>query len=308
MADFVSNTPVAFIIFNRPDTTEQVFSQIAKAKPPKLLVIADGSRPNIHGEMQKCAAARAIIDRVDWECDVLKNYSESNMGCRRRVSSGLDWVFDTVDEAIVLEDDCVPHLTFFRFCEELLEKYRHDERIMAISGDNFQVDKTRNGNGYSYYFSRYNHVWGWASWRRAWSHYDVDMKAWPIIRDEGQLNDILAEKTQAKYWHNIFQDTFSGQVNTWDYQWTFACWLQSGLTILPKVNLVSNIGFRSDGTHTKVVNLFSNLPSQSMDFPLSHPPHIIRDSKADAFTAKSMFFSRLYNRVKRAMGICKIRV
>ena len=136
MSDWQLTTPVAFIIFKRPDTTRKVFEEIRRAKPPKLLVIADGPRPNIVGEAEKCAAARAIIDSVDWECEVLKNYSDENLGCKQRVSSGLDWVFDNVEEAIILEDDCLPHPTFFRFCEELLEKYRDDERVMKIDGTN----------------------------------------------------------------------------------------------------------------------------------------------------------------------------
>ena len=150
-------TPVVFIIFNRPDTTAKVFEAIRQAKPPKLLVIADGARIDKPGEAEKCAAARAIINQVDWQCEVLTNYSNVNLGCRKRVSSGLDWVFEQVEEAIVLEDDCLPHPSFFQYCQELLEKYRDDERIMMISGDNFQFGNETTE--YSYYFSRYGHCW-----------------------------------------------------------------------------------------------------------------------------------------------------
>ncbi|MEW6491011.1 MAG: glycosyltransferase family 2 protein, partial [Cyanobacteriota bacterium] len=162
-------TPVVFIIFNRPDTTQKVFEAIRQAHPPLLFVIADGPRPNKPGEDQKCAATRAIIDQVDWDCEVLTNYSEINLGCERRVSSGLNWVFDTVEEAIILEDDCLPHPTFFSFCEELLDYYRNDQRVMVITGQNVQFGRKRTD--YTYYFSRYNHCWGWASWRRAWRSY-----------------------------------------------------------------------------------------------------------------------------------------
>jgi hypothetical protein len=158
------NTPIAFFIFNRPDTTARVFEAIRQAQPSKLLVVADGPRSTRPGEAEKCAATRAIIDQVDWECEVLTNYSDVNLGCRHRVSSGLDWVFEQVEEAIILEDDCLPHPTFFRFCEELLEWYRHDHRIVAISGDNFQ--NGHQSGEFSYYFSRYVHIWGWATWRR----------------------------------------------------------------------------------------------------------------------------------------------
>ena len=179
MSDFQLTTPVAFLIFNRPDTTARVFEAIRQAKPPKLLVVADGPRPDRPDDVEKCKAARAIIDRVDWACEVLTNYSDLNLGCGKRPATGITWVFEQVEEAIIFEDDCLPHPSFFRFCEELLNYYRHDERIMVISGNNFQFGRNRTDD--SYYFSRYNHIWGWASWRRAWEYFDYDLKLWPKI-------------------------------------------------------------------------------------------------------------------------------
>ncbi|PAX60058.1 glycosyltransferase family 2 protein [Brunnivagina elsteri] len=282
-------TPVAFLIFNRPDTTEKVFEAIRQAKPPKLLVVADGPRPDRPGEAEKCQAAREIIKQVDWDCEVLTNYSDVNLGCKKRVASGLDWVFENVEEAIILEDDCLPHPTFFPFCEELLDKYRDDNRIMTISGDNFQFGKTRNKD--SYYFSRYNHCWGWASWRRAWQHYDIEMKNWEKVRDEGWLKDIFCDSSSVKYWENIFQRTYEGKIDTWDYIWTYCCWLQNGLTILPNVNLVSNIGFGNEGTHTKSKkNIFANIPAEEMRFLLQHPSFVIRNEKADSLTQRTLFY------------------
>jgi cephalosporin hydroxylase/SAM-dependent methyltransferase len=280
-------TPVCLMIFNRPDTTEQVFEAIRQAKPPKLLVIADGPRADRPGEAEKCAVARAIIEWVDWDCEVLRNYSDINLGCRKRVSSGLNWVFEQVEEAIILEDDCLPHPTFFRFCEELLERYRHDERIMAIAGNNFQIG--RESTGYSYYFSFYNHIWGWASWRRAWRLYDLEMKEWPEVRESKLLWDTLQEDTQAvRHWSKTFQCGYEG-FDTWDFAWTFACWSHKGLSILPNVTLVSNIGFGPDATHTKGASQFANLPTQAMSFPLRHPSVVIRDTQADDYTEKMIF-------------------
>jgi|GEM_PF-180872 len=284
-------TPVCLMIFNRPDTTQQVFNTIRQVKPEKLLVIADGPRPNVNGEFQKCAATRAIINQVDWDCEVLTHYSDINLGCRHRVSSGLNWVFNTVEEAIILEDDCLPDITFFRFCEELLERYRHDPRIMAISGNNFQFGQ--NQQEASYYFSRYNHIWGWATWRRAWKFYDLDMKLWPTIKEKQSLQDILENPEIVAYCSRIFQAAYEG-FNTWDYAWTFACWINNGLTILPHVNLVSNIGFREDATHTKRESRFANLPRQAMGFPLRHPTVVMRNRQADDWTKKIMFSSILY--------------
>ncbi len=295
-------TPVALIIFNRPDTTAKVFEAIRQAKPPQLLVVADGARSDRPEEAEKCLAARAIIESVDWECEVLTNYSDVNLGCKQRVSSGLDWVFANVEEAIILEDDCLPDPSFFPFCEELLNYYRHDQRIMVISGDNFQFGNKRTND--SYYFSRYNHCWGWASWRRAWQHYDVEMKLWPKIRDENWLQSIFKESRSINYWREILQATYEGEINTWDYQWTFACWLQNGLTVLPNINLISNIGFGADSTHTEQVdNSFANLPVENMSFPLDHPQFIIRDTQADRFTQNEHFSlnfrKRLFNKTQK---------
>ncbi|AFZ36681.1 methyltransferase FkbM [Stanieria cyanosphaera PCC 7437] len=298
-------TPVVLLIFNRPNTTEKVFETIRQAKPPKLLVVADGARSDRPGEVEKCHAARKIIDRVDWDCQVLTNYSEVNLGCKVRVSSGLDWVFNQVEEAIILEDDCLPHPTFFRFCEELLDYYRDDRRIMVISGDNYQLGRKRTN--YSYYFSRYNHCWGWASWRRAWQHYNLEMKLWPQIRDDNWLQSIIEEPHTAKYWQKIFQNVYEDKINSWAFRWTFACWLQSGLTVLPNVNLVSNIGFGSESTHTtKAKNIFANLAVEEMDFPLQHPPFVIRDAQADRFTQKYNYTlpltKRLINKTQKVFN------
>ncbi len=167
MNDWKLKTTIAFLIFNRPDATERVFEEIGKAKPPMLLVIADGPRAQVPEDAEKCAASRAIIEQADWDCRIVKNYSDINMGCRNRVSSGLNWVFDTVEKAIILEDDCLPSPSFFRFCQELLTYYQDDVRVMTINGTNWQLG-WKIGDG-SYYFSRFNLIWGWATWRRAWT-------------------------------------------------------------------------------------------------------------------------------------------
>lgn len=275
-------TPVAFIIFNRPDTTARVFEAIRQAKPPLLLIIADGARASKLGEAEKCAATRAVIDGIDWDCEVRTNYSDVNLGCKRRVSSGIDWVFEQVEEAIILEDDCLPHPTFFGYCEELLDKYKDDTRIMSISGINFQFGRKRNSD--SYYFSRYNHVWGWATWKRAWKHYDVDLELWNIVRDGGWLDDILGDNSIVRKWQETFQSVYDGKVDTWDYQWVFACWIQSGMTILPNVNLISNIGFGIDATHTvNISDELANLPVEAISLPLQHPEFITRNTNADKY-------------------------
>ena len=301
MSEFKLETPVAFIIFNRPDTTERVFAEIAKAKPTKLLVVADGARTNKVGESEKVAATRAIIDRVDWDCEVLTNYSDVNLGCKRRVSSGIDWVFEQVEEAIILEDDCLPDPTFFRFCQELLEHYRYDQRVGIISGDNFQFGNRRNDD--SYYFSKYVHIWGWATWRDRWqSTYDVELKKWPIIRNGGWLEDIVGNKKEAANWKNIFERTYKGEIDTWDYQWVFANFLGGRINVMPNVNLISNIGFGVDATHTIGESNVENLPVNSISFPIKHPIGVFRNLKADLYTvqqstATKAFCKKIYHRL-----------
>jgi hypothetical protein len=200
----------------------------------------------------------------------------------------LDWVFATVEEAIILEDDCLPDPTFFGFCQQLLERYRHDQRIVAISGDNFQLGRSRTR--YSYYFSRYPHIWGWASWRRVWAHYDLNMATWPEFRDSGALGWLADSAAEEWYWTRKFDAGYRGECTTWDFAWLYACWCQNGLAVLPDVNLISNIGFGAESSHThNASHPYANLPTQAQG-PLSHPPHIVRDREADRF----MFTHSLY--------------
>lgn len=300
---FQLTTPVAFLVFNRPDTTRMVFEEIRRARPPKLLVVADGPRADKAGEAEKCETVRGIIDSVDWPCEILRNYSKVNLGCKVRVSSGIDWVFEQVEEAIILEDDCLPHPTFFRFCEELLIKYRHDMRIGMISGNNFQFGRKRTN--YSYYFSRHFHIWGWASWARAWKNYDVEMRLWPEISNGNWLKDIIKSRRDIKLWNNIFCSVYENKINTWDFQWTFSCLINNSLSILPNINLVSNIGFNAESTHTLQKNSFSNMNTEQMHFPFNEPPFVIADSDADNHTMKNNFcdnndiFSKLRRRLNK---------
>ncbi|HLA28903.1 MAG TPA: hypothetical protein VJZ49_13530 [Syntrophales bacterium] len=275
---------MAFIIFNRPDLTRIVFEVIRKAQPLKLLLIADGPRADRPGEAEKCDATRAIVEQVDWPCEVLNNYSDTNLGCKRRVTSGLDWVFSTVPEAIILEDDCLPNPTFFRFCAELLEHYRDDKRIMMISGDNFQ-----DGNQctpYSYYFSSHVHIWGWAVWRRAWMHYSDNLDRWPALRETNWLRKTFQDKYLSQYWRAIFDRLYQSPIDTWDYYWMYSIWNQNGLSVIPAVNLVSNIGFDQRATHTVNDNKrMANRPTGAITFPLNHPHDIVQNVKADRYTS-----------------------
>jgi len=304
MPNSLVKTPVVFLVFNRPDTTAKVFDVIRQVKPPKLLVVADGPRGDRPNDIEKCAAVRKIIETVDWDCNILTNYSDINLGCKQRVSSGLDWAFNLVESAIILEDDCLPDLSFFPFCEELLEKYQDNERIMAISGDNFQFGQKRSDT--SYYYSIFNHCWGWATWRRAWQHYDVTMTPWKHLDKTQFLQQYFRNPLHIIYWQRKFNQAYNNQINTWDYQWTFACWAQNGLTILPNVNLIANIGFDNNGTHHKQsYTPYANIPTEPISFPLNHPNLIIRNAIADNFTQKTMFglVPRIYRKIRSILKI-----
>jgi tetratricopeptide (TPR) repeat protein/predicted O-methyltransferase YrrM len=284
MTHWQLKTPVVLLIFNRPDITAKVFERIRQAQPPKLFVVADGSRSQNAEDEKKCQEARKIIEGVDWKCEVFKNYSDVNLGCRQRVSSGLTWVFNQVEEAIILEDDCLPDPSFFRFCDELLEKYRFEQKVMAISGDNFQLGRSRTE--FSYYFSRYPHCWGWATWRRAWQHYDHQMLGWKSNR---RFLEKIFEREQAiQYWSGIFDRVANG-FNSWAYVWTYTCWIHQGLVIIPESNLVSNFGFNSEGTHTTQNSPFAEMEIQAMNFPLRHPSIVQHHAEADDFTEINVF-------------------
>jgi hypothetical protein len=292
MTEFKLTAPVTFIIFNRPDTTKIVFEEIRKAKPAKFLIIADGPRGNRAGEREKCEQTRAIVEKIDWECEVLRNYSDINMGCKNRVSSGLDWVFENVEESIILEDDCLPEPSFFRYCQELLERYRDDKRVMVISGDNMLFDK--NNQEYSYYFTKYVHIWGWATWRRAWNMYDVKIKLWPEIKGKGLLEDTV-DKFNLIEWEKNFDRVYANQFDTWDHQWVLTIWIQSGLSIAPGKNLISNIGFCENATHTFGDSIYANMKTEPMNFPLTHPPYMIKNLKNDKLEDLNIFKDSKYS-------------
>ncbi|MEM6252990.1 MAG: glycosyltransferase family 2 protein [Cyanobacteria bacterium P01_D01_bin.156] len=281
-------TPTVFFIYKRLELAEVVFREIAAVQPKQLFIIADG--PKTIDEKNDCQQTRQrTLDLITWKCDLKINFSETNLGCRRRISSGLNWVFSHVNEAIILEDDCLPNASFFNFCQTLLEYYRSDTRIWMISGDNFQRGRQR-GNG-SYYFSYYPHCWGWATWKRAWQNYDDDLHTWSDFKDLECLKSIFQNPTELKYWENIFDNLEkNGQPDSWAYRWAYSCWKNNAMTILPKTNLVSNIGFGKNSTHThNSSNPVANLATKSILLPLKHPSFIIRDHKADEYTFEHVF-------------------
>jgi hypothetical protein len=254
-----------------------VFAEIAKARPSKLLLIADG--PRTDAERPLCDAARQVVADIDWPCEVQRNFSDSNLGCRKRMYTGIDWVFSHCEEAILLEDDCLPHATFFPFCAELLNHYRDDERVMMISGNNMQHG--RRWSPFSYYFSVVTHIWGWATWRRAWQLHDSQLTEWPENANTDFPGDFVPCGAARRYYKKMMDETHTGKLNAWSLAWMYAAWKRRSLTILPQVNLISNIGFGPEATHTRKLDPFAALPTEPMEFPLRHPPKVANLVEAD---------------------------
>ncbi len=291
-------TPVAFIVFNRPELTRRVFAAIAAVRPSHLFLIADGPRSNRPGEAQVCEEVRKIISAVDWPCKVETNFSEANLGCRRRMISGLNWVFSLVEEAIILEDDCLPDPTFFPYCSELLEKYRHTHQIGMISGFNHVPDFFPYHS--SYFFTKMVSIWGWATWRRCWQLYDENLINWPEIKREGLLKNLFQDQRSAEYWTRVFDAMHDGTgPNAWGYQMVYSCWIQNWLTIVPRRNLIQNVGFGEDATHTSKVDPILPVDTGALAFPLSHPPAITDWPERTMKMQKRFYTPSLLLRIRR---------
>ena len=280
-------TAVLFLVFNRPDTTKEVFEKIRQAKPQRLYVAGDGPREGREGEIEKVTKAREIASKVDWPCEVKTLFREKNLGCKKGVSSAITWFFEQEEQGIILEDDCVPNLDFFTFCENLLDRFSKDQRITTISGNNFQNGEWRGDA--SYFFSKYYHCWGWASWRRAWKYYQGDINFWPKWKKSKDWFSYLPDKVERRYWQKIFDRVHAGQIDSWAYPWTASIWYKGGLTITPNINLVSNIGFGNDATHT--ISESSKLSKIKVDSlgKIKHPKNIERNIEADTFTFNYVF-------------------
>jgi hypothetical protein len=276
-----SQTPVLFLIFNRPDTTKLVFERIQQAKPTKLFIAADGARADRVGEAELCAQARSVVDKVDWDCEVHKLFQDKNLGCKWGPSTAIDWFFQHVEEGIILEDDCVPDPSFFPYCQELLEKYRDNPKILSISGFNFGYSPT---NAFSYSFSRYMNMWGWATWRRSLKLIDYEISDWDNIDQLRFLHDGTRESIididwkWIKDWRRTFNDLIHKHVDAWDYCWIYAGFKYKTLSIFPHQNLVENIGFNQQATHTHdESSQITKIQSGSIGFPLVHAEKITRN-------------------------------
>ena len=284
--------PLLFLVFNRPDTTAEVLKAIRAQRPERLYVACDGPRDGRPDEREAVHRVRQMIaDGVDWPCSLQTLYRETNLGCKKAVSSALDWFFENEEAGIILEDDCLPHPDFWRFCGELLDKYADDERVFMISGDNFQEGKHVTDD--SYYVSALTHIWGWAAWRRSWQKVDLDLSGYDEWVQRGGLKRLFGPGRWERTWERTFERYRQGRYNTWDYPFLFAAWKHGQYALLPSVNLVSNIGFGHQGathTATDVYHRQSRIPTEPIGFPLQHPAHWHRQHSADIRTLRTKMF------------------
>jgi hypothetical protein len=301
-------TPVLLILFNRPQSTQRVFDAIRRARPPRLYVAGDGPRPSRPADAALCVETRALVTAgVDWPCQVHTLFRDDNLGCGRGPASAIHWFFENEFEGIILEDDCVPAPSFFRFCQELLVRYRHDTRVMHIGGNNLshEAQQPVTATTESYHFSGQVNSWGWATWRRAWQHFDFHYELLPELRRRGLLKGIYPSVLERQYWLRKFEAVRTGPqpAHIWDYQWHFAVAAHSGLTIVPTVNLVSNIGFGDDATHTfDAGDRHSCLTTRELLFPLRHPPTVLRDWPRDQRYFREHLTQRVLSKARRLLS------
>lgn len=277
------DTPILFLIFNRPDLTEKVFGQIRKIRPKQLFIGADGPRKDKPGEDEKCQATRQLVlDMIDWDCEVKTLFREENLGCGLAVSQAITWFFEHVEMGIILEDDCYPDLSFFRFCSEILKYHKNNSKVMHIGGTNWQLDKKR-GYG-SYYFSNFAHVWGWASWRDRWLKYDHN------IQYKINLATKFTNKTELAFWQNSLKALLENKVDSWAYRWKYSIWYNEGVCIIPEKNLVKNLGFGSNSTHTSSkTNHYDSIKLEKCSTKIIHVDEFQISKKADIFTIKKHY-------------------
>ena len=297
----LGSTPVAYVVFNRPRHTRETFAAIRAYRPSHLFIIADGPRSSHPADIERCREVRNIVSEIDWRCDVQRNFSDENLGCRRRISGGLDWVFSIVDRAIILEDDCLASPEFFSFCDVLLERYCDNESVWVVSGNSYQPQHHR-GDG-SYFFSKYPDNCGWATWRRAWRHYRPDL---PFLSDwlqSRRWKEDFPTMSEQRLFRRVFSEALTGTVDSWAYLWAACVIYGGGLSATPNANLIDNIGFDNEATHTTTARgpEYDCTPLGA----LIHPSHIARNTEADEYLRR--IFSdpglgkRLLRRAKRLL-------
>ncbi|HAD82857.1 TPA: hemolytic protein HlpA-like protein [Candidatus Edwardsbacteria bacterium] len=299
-----NDTPVLLLGFNRPEETGRVLERLRENRVQRLFLAVDGPREGVVQDAEKVARVRQYAQAADWGCAVETLFNEKNMGLKKSVSRAIGWFFSRVESGIILEDDCLPSPDFFVFCRDLLERYREDPRVMTISGNNFHYSRPKSRT--SYHFSKYPLIWGWATWKRAWDRFDFSMSRWPSLRDSRWLDGLLGNRRHVRYWERIFDQTHREQNHSWAYRWTYSSWLNGGLTAIPSANLVSNIGFSREATHTRKRIRVANAQAEPLDFPLIHPETILVDDEMDQAIQQKHFSLSLYQKIRHRLYMMNV--
>lgn len=296
--------PILFLLFDRPDITQRVFDIIRQVQPRQLFVAADGPRKDYPKDIEKCKQARAIIEQVDWDCELKTLFRDQNLSGPVANPEAITWFFNHVEKGIILEDDCLPDKSFFSFCEELLNYYKNDPEILMISGNNFQIGKKR-GNG-SYYFSKYPNTWGWATWQRAWKLFSYDISQLDKVNGgvKNRISGMANSVEEQKYWSDIYNKLKTNNIQAWDYKWIFTCWVHNMYAIVPNKNLVKNIGFTETATHTTKEPAFYKKIKLESESNVKHPSKKKYNVKADRFLFKNWFL-RKNTMTQQAINIIK---
>ena len=289
-------TPVVFICYNRPLVTKKTFGQIRKLKPKKLFLIMDGPKIKNNSDLINCKKVQKIISKINWDCEVYKNFSKINVGLKTRIVSGLNWVFSKVDKAIILEDDCYAEQDFFYFCENLLNYYKRNKKISIVTGNNFEENTI---NLSSYYFSKYSHIWGWATWKRTWKLYrDNNEEISKFINSEA-FRKFCPIQDEQKYWIKMLKQIKKGQLQSWAYYFLLNIWKYKGLTVTPNYNLVENLGVNNELSTNKIDNnLRIPLTKSKLKKPLIHPKNIFINSDIDKLVFYKIYYKNFQFRAK----------
>lgn len=293
--------PLLILAWKRPFHTLKLVNAIRDVKPKKIFLACDGPDLSKEKEIELVNQTRSILDKeINWQCEKHKLYSSFNRGCRLGVTNAINWFFENVNEGVILEDDCIPHPDFFKFTELLIDRFRDDKRIWTISGNNYQNGIWR-GDG-SYYFSKFPHCWGWATWKDRWQNYPEEKFVWERLNNAKMLDNIFTSRKELRYWRLIFNNLYKeNRPDSWSYRWFLLCLAKGGLNVLPNQNLVQNIGFNPTATHTKrgkspIPLNFKNNESSGL-LPLIEPSFIIRSNDADNFTFLTHFAPRIHIKI-----------
>jgi hypothetical protein len=287
--------PVLLLIFRRPELVRRMVTALRTVAPPLVYVAADGPRRGRPEEAIACSQARSELDSIDWNCKVVKLFRDANLGVRDAVSEAISWFFSHEESGIILEDDCLPSPEFFTFAGQLLDLYHDDRRVLQISGASFQPQRRSDSD--DYFFSRYNHVWGWATWRRAWKLYRPQMEGVDHFLQVAKRTQFWDSQREQKYWTRIFLDTRDNRVQSWAYRWKFTLWAEGGLCIYPEANMIANVGFGGGATNTRDSDsLKGNRRWETRTGPLRLPQFAIRDRVADRWTFEHLYWGDPWTR------------